>query len=309
MKNEKDLLGGIIIIALLLLVLVTYMSFYNLKKDEEKILNIEDIEDNSLSFINIYDDYSTLKVEDKDSMEDVEGKDVIRTYNCKSDDCMVYTSDLFDNVYDDKFMVLKEKNGIFIYDFVLDKVVSNLYDEIADVLEDYYIVKTNFKYGIISKSGVEVVNVNYDEVNILERYNSFIKVKNNGLYGVVDLDNGNVVIDTKYKDIKINDSKYFSILKDGLWYVMDNEENILTNGYEYVFGFNKGFIALIDNSLQILKYNKDIDEKLNDNVINIYEKDGFEIKRNSSYISIDVNNGNEKINYQYNISRNDLKSK
>lgn len=308
MKNEKDLLGGVIIIVLLLLVLVTYMSFYNLKKDEKKILNIEDIEDNSLSFINIYDDYSALKVENKDSMGSND-KTIINSYNCKSDDCMVYTSDLFEGVYDNKFILLKEKDKLFIYDFELGKVVSNLYDEITDVFSDYYIVKNNYKYGIISKSGIEIVSLNYDEIDVSSIYESYIKVKNNSLYGVIDLDNGNTVINTSYKDLKINDSKYFSILKEGLWYVIDSKEKILTSGYEYVFGFNKGFIALIDNSLQILKYNKENNEKLNDTVITIYEKNGFDIKRNSSYISIEVSNGNDKINYQYNIGRNDLRNK
>ena len=36
MKDKKDLLGGVIIVSLLLLVLVTYMTFYNYNKQEEK---------------------------------------------------------------------------------------------------------------------------------------------------------------------------------------------------------------------------------------------------------------------------------
>lgn len=308
MKNKKDLLGGVIIIVLLLLVLVTYMSFYNFKKNEDNILNINDIEDNSLMFINIYEDYSTLKIENKESMNGIDDeKNIVRSYNCKSDDCVVYNSNIFDNIYDDKFIILKEKNKIFIYDFVLDKVVSNLYDEFIGVIDnDYFLVRTNYKSGIISKAGIEVVSTIYDKIDINDKFDSYIKVLNKSLYGILDLDNGNVIVDTKYEDIKVNDSKYFSILKNGLWYVIDKEENIITDGYEYVFGFNKGFIALKDNTLMILKYNVDSDVKLNDSVINLSENDIYNIKRNGSYIDIEINNGVNLVKYQYNISRNNL---
>lgn len=307
MKNKKDLLGGLIIFVLLLLVLVTYISFYKIKKDENKELNINDIEDTSLAVINIYDDFTFAKAENKDDIDST--KSIIRTYNCKKDDCMVYVSDSFNTLYDNRFIILNEMEKVFIYDFSLDKVVSNLYDEFVSVYEDYYVVKSESKYGLISKSGVEVVSADYDLLDFDKKYESYIKVFKDDLYGVLDLDNGNLVIDTKYKDINICDTKYFSILKDGLWYVIDKNENVLTKGYEYVFGFNKGYISLKDNSLQFLKYNKENEELLNENVIYLYENSEFDIKKNSSYISIEVNNGEEKNKYQYNISRNNLINK
>lgn len=307
MKNKKDLLGGLIIFVLLLLVLVTYISFYKIKKDENKELNINDIEDTSLAVINIYDDFTFAKAENKEDIDST--KSIIRTYNCKKDDCMVYVSNSFNTLYDNRFVILNEMEKVFIYDFSLDKVVSNLYDEFVSVYEDYYVVKSEAKYGLITKSGVEVVSADYDLLDFDKKYESYIKVLKDDLYGVLDLDNGNLVIDTKYKDINICDTKYFSILKDGLWYVIDKNENVLTNGYEYVFGFNKGYIALKDNSLQFLKYNKEIEESLNENVIYLYENSEFDIKKNSSYISIEVNNGEEKNKYQYNISRNNLINK
>jgi len=307
MKNKKDLLGGLIIVVLLLLVLVTYISFYKIKKDENKQLNMNDVEDTSLAVINIYDDFTFAKAENKDDIDST--KSIIRSYNCKKDDCMVYVNNSFNSVNDNRFIILSEMEKIFIYDFSLDKVVSNLYDEFVSVYEDYYVVKSDSKYGLISKSGVEVVSADYDLLDFNEKYESYVKASKDGLYGVLDLDNGNLIIDSKYKDINICDTKYFSILKDGLWYVIDKNEKVLTNGYEYVFGFNKGFIALKDNSLQILKYNKESDELLNENVISLYENSEFSIKKNSSYISIEVNNGSEKTKYQYNISRNNLLSK
>jgi len=309
MKNKKDLLGGLIIVVLLLLVLVTYMSFYNYRnKEENTIKDIENkIEDNSLTMINIYEDYTTFKVEDRASIDN--SKVIIGSYNCKDDDCSVYASNLFDSLYDDRFVVLKENKKVFVYDFTLNKVVSNLYDDIIYKFNDYFIVKDNNKSGIISKSGVELVSTSYDEILYNNIYDSYIKVKNNNLYGILDLDNGNVIIDTKYEDINVSDSKYYSVLKDGLWYVIDNQENIITNGYGYTFAFNKGFIALIDNSLQILKYNKETNEQLNANIMPISKEDGYKISRNGSTITIEMDNEDNIVKYEYNINRNNLISK
>ena len=305
MKNKKDLLGGVIIVVLLLLVLVTYMSFYNYDKMKDTNINTDEIKDNSLYMINVYGDYSTLKIEDKNSINN--GKIVLGTYNCKSDDCEVYDHDGILNVYDDKYIILKENNKIFVYDFTLKKVVSEMYDDISYQLNDtYYLVSVNNKYGVISKSGVKVIESVFDEIVYDEVYDSYIKVKNKGLYGIVDLDNGNIVVATKYEDIKFADTKYYSVLQDGLWYAVDENGNTVSKGYNYVFAFNKGFIALIDNNLQILKYNKEQDELLNSSVISVYSENGFEIKRDASNILIEVKNGDSISKYEYSINRNKL---
>ena len=308
MKNKKDLLGGLIIVVLLLLVLVTYMSFYNLRKEEDRINEENKLKDNSLAMINIYDDYSTFKIANKDNVDN--SKSILGTYNCKNDDCSVYVNESLESIYDNKYLIVKENDKVFIYDFLLNKVVSDYYDEVVyNLNNNYLVVKRINKYGVISRAGLSIVDTLYDEINYDAVYDSYIKVKNNNLYGVLDLDNGNIIIDLKYKDLNITDSKYYSIFKDDLWYVIDENENILTNGYKYVFSFNKGFIALKDNNLEILKYNKEIEELLNDRVIPIYEENGYEIIRNGNVIDININTSSDIIKYQYNINRNNLINK
>ena len=302
MKNKKDLLGGVIIISLLLLVLVTYMTFYNYNKDEEKLKEESKLKDNSLVMINVYDDYTTSKIMNKENINN--DKVLIGSYNCKSDNCEVIEKDIFDK----RYIILKENDKMFIYDFTIGKIMSNYYDEISfEVNDKYYITKLENKYGIISKTGVEIIGHNYDEIFSDSVYDSYIKVKNGKLYGIIDLDNGSIVIDTKYEDIKVSDSKYFSVLKDGLWYVIDNEENIITNGYEDVFAFSKGFIALIDENLNFLKYNKEENEMLISDVIPIY--DDYEIKRDGSTIDINVRNQDVMLKYEYIVNRNKLMNK
>ena len=303
MKDKKDLLGGVIIVSLLLLVLVTYMTFYNYNKQEEKNKEEQKLKDNSLNMINIYNDYSFLKVESKDKIDT--SKTLIGSYNCKADDCEVYK----ENIFEEKYIVLKENEDVFIYDFTLNKIVSNLYDDLGDEIKDnYYITLKDGKHGVISKSGVEIITSSYDEIYVNDTYDSIVKIKNNKSYGVIDLDNGSLIIEPKYENIKLTDSKYYSILKDNLWYVIDLEGNVLTNGYEFVYAFSKGFIALVGDNLKFFKYGAE-EDLLIENSIPIYDKNDFDISRSGSTISINVKNQDVIIKYQYIINRNSLINK
>jgi len=304
LKDKKDLLGGLIIIVLLLLVLVTYIICYQYKKKNKDEIEIKD---NSLSIINIYDDYTTSK----DNEENIDNtKKIISKYNCKYDDCDIYLNNTYDSVYEEKYIILFENNKVFIYDFIDNKIVSELYDNIITKLENSFIVKNDNKYGIMNNEGIELTEVIYDEIDFDNIYYDKVKIKNNDLYGIFDIKNNNVIIEPKYENINIDSDNNYSILKDNLWYVIDNNENILTNGYNYTFGFNKGFIALIDNNLQILNYNKEENSLLNETSIPVYDiEKGYKIERKSSVINIEIINNEEIIKYEYNINRNNLKNK
>ena len=307
LKNKKDLLGGLIIIVLLLLVLVTYVMCYDYKKEENNSKELEII-DNSLSVINIYSDYSALKAETKESIDN--SKKIIGTYNCKYDDCDIYNNNSLENIYNEKYIMIKENDKVFVYDFKKDKNVSDSYDEILSKFEDnYYIVRKENKYGMISNKGNEVISCNYDEIIMDNIYDNKVQVKNGNLYGVLSVEDGKVLVEVKYEDVNLDSQDHYSVLKNNLWYVIDETGNEITNGYSYTFAFNKGFIALIDNNLYILKYIKESNEKLNENIIPIFDENEFKIEKNGSTIDIEVYNGKSKSNYQYNISRNKLLNK
>lgn len=305
LNSKKDLLGGLIIIVLLLLILVTYIMCYEYKKNEKKL----DIKDNSLSVINIYDDYTVSKAIEKESIDN--SKKILATYNCKYDDCDIYTNNSFDNLYDERYLIIKENNKVFIYDFSNNKVVSNFYDEIITKLENNnYIIKNDNKSGMINNEGTEIVIPNYDEIEYQNIYDNKVKLKKDNKYGMLNIENGTVLIEPHYENINIDSTHNYSILQNNLWYVIDSNENILTNGYNYTFAFNKGYIALVDSSLQILNYNKEEMVLLNETVIPIYNiENGFKIERKSNVIYIEVYNNEETIKYEYNINRNNLKNK
>ena len=46
-------------------------------------------------------------------------------------------------------------------------------------------IKNNYKYGIISKSGIEIVKPDYNKIETKDKYDSYIKISNNNLYGIL----------------------------------------------------------------------------------------------------------------------------
>jgi len=293
MKNKKEALGGVIIIVLLILVLVTYLTFYNYRKENKKEIPLDD---NSKATIYIFKDNSILKVEDYSKVANT--NEVVGKYDCKNDDCDIYENNLINPIYDNKYIILKENNEIFIYNYVKDKKVSKNYSNIIDRKDNYLLVEKDYKYGLIDIEGKQYIDTIYDEIDV-NVYNNLTKVKIDNLYGIFNIKENKKIIDTKYNKINISDTKYYSVYKDNLWYIIDSNDNIVTNGYEYTFAFNKGYIAKIENNIKILKYNTE-EEFLNEEVIEVNSE--YEITRKSSIITI---NTSDKT-YEYDINRNNL---
>lgn len=293
MKNKKEALGGVIIIVLLILVLVTYLTFYNYRKENKKEIKLDD---NSTSFIYIYNNNSILKVEDLSKVTDT--KDVIGKYNCKYDDCDIFNTNIINPIYDNKYILLKENNEIFIYNFTEEKVASEKYTNLVNRKNNYILVEKDNKYGLIDIDGKKLIDTIYDEIDV-NVYNNLTKVKSNNLYGIYDVKENKEIIKPKYENINISDVKYYSVKLDDKWYVIDSNDKLISNGYTYVFAFNKGFIAQIDNNLHILKYSNEI-EQLYEETIPVEEN--YEIIRNNGIIKISLNG---KI-YEYDINRNNL---
>lgn len=302
-KLKKEFIGGTIVVGLLILVLVTYVMCYDYKSNSGGSLNIID---RSLSYINIYDDYTTDKVVDKDSV--ISDKSILGSYNCKNDDCEVYASNFFDSIYNDKYIFIKENKKIFVYDYLTKKIVSKFYDDISIKLDNNnYIVKNEDKYGIMNDNALEITKPIYDEILYDSSLVDKAKVLKDNLYGVLDVSNGLVIIEPNYSNINMDSASYYSVLINDLWYVIDSENNILTDGYAYTFAFNKGFIGLKDSNLYIFNYNEIDNGILNDTSIpvSLDGNENFYVERDNNIIYINENNSGVK--YEYDIKRNILK--
>lgn len=70
-----------------------------------------------------------------------------------------------------------------------------------------FLVKSNGKYGIVTKNAEVKIRTVYDEIKIIDNKNGLYLVKENNLYGIVNID-GKVIITPEYKEIGANIDKY-----------------------------------------------------------------------------------------------------
>lgn len=290
MRKLKEVLGGVIIATLLILILVTYLICYNLNKNDKEKDDEIDIKYSSVIYI-LTD--NTIKKTDFNS--DKLYKDKIKgKYKCNSDSCDIYENDVINPIYDDRYILIKENDKVYIYDFIDDKK-SNGYDDILSLLDSYLLVEQNGKQLLLDLAGVEVTAL-YDKIDFV--YNNLVRILNNEMYGIYDIKNNKLLIDTIYSYIDITDNNYFTVKEDDMYYVIDKDNNIVSDKYEYIFAFNKGYIAKIDNKLKIFRYSDG--SKLHDMEIDII--DTFDISKDSNMITIVTDK-----KYLYDVNRNDFK--
>lgn len=81
------------------------------------------------------------------------------------------------------------------------------YDEINTINKDLYIVKNNEKYGIIDKNGSTKVNVAYEDIKSLDSDLGLYIVKYNGKYGVIN-ETDKQIIYWEYDTIGLDTKSY-----------------------------------------------------------------------------------------------------
>lgn len=70
-----------------------------------------------------------------------------------------------------------------------------------------FLVKSNGKYGIISKDANTKVNITYDQIKVIDNLNGLYLIKKNNFYGVIDVD-GNTIIEPEYQQIGLNTNTF-----------------------------------------------------------------------------------------------------
>lgn len=178
------------------------------------------------------------------------------------------------------------------------QVLKNEYSEIYRVLEaedkqnTYLVARKNGKVGFI-KNNKKVLDYEYQNIEY-DSLNGLIKVQKNTKYGVYNI-NGEEVIQAKYDEISFrgkyiyaqkeekvqyfsltgqemknlnylsvnetdNENFYTCIDKNGLYGILDKNENVLVeNDYHYLeYLYGDYFIAIEDEKLGVIKANNDI---------------------------------------------------
>lgn len=87
-------------------------------------------------------------------------------------------------------------------------------------------VKENGLYGMMDLDGKWIIEPTFEEVRAFERSNQFAAVKKDGAWGFVD-SAGNVVIDYQYEDAKSFAMGYGAVKKDGAWGYIDTENEMV----------------------------------------------------------------------------------
>ena len=109
----------------------------------------------------------------------------------------------------ENMIILQENNryGV-VYATNGEAVLETKYEEIRYLpATTDFIVKSNGKYGIVTKEATEKVRAIYDEIKTMDNKNGLYLVKQNNSYGIINT-NGKTIIEPEYKQIGINIDKF-----------------------------------------------------------------------------------------------------
>lgn len=113
-------------------------------------------------------------------------------------------------IFDD--MLIIQENGKYgVWDLKDQKALLQAkYEDIKYLPStSEFLVKSNGKYGIMTKEAVTKIKIQCDEIKIMDNQLGLYLIKQNNFYGVMDFD-GKVKIVPEYKQIGINNITYYA---------------------------------------------------------------------------------------------------
>lgn len=150
------------------------------------------------------------------------------TYDSEKKEIEIYTMDYLVEIYakhlkiEDYEATFSDKKAIFENMLIVqtnkqygvinattgESILESKYDLVSYLPNTTdFLVKSNSKYGIVSKEGQVKVKIAYDEIKIMDNQNGLYLIKQNNLYGVVDI-NGQTIIQPEYQQIGLDISKF-----------------------------------------------------------------------------------------------------
>lgn len=254
----------------------------------------------------------------------------INEITCK--ECHIYVPQSF--IYEDykngKVVINNDTNSIILYD--MNKGILGTYGSINwlysknDPHENgtylYVGNKDNTKYGIIDKDG----NLIKDYVLEKSCYgnqtprdclsysieDNLLVNKKDNKYGIIKIISDDIVIDYKYDDVKLINSKYFKVKENDKWYIYNysNKTKQIEEGFDIIYELTDNVLIVPKNGYwQFINYNNtSINSiKIDEEYKYIYY---YPDSKEPNIIHININNdeyGTIKESYDYNINDNTLK--
>lgn len=122
-------------------------------------------------------------------------------------------------ILDNMMVVINENELQGVIDFSTGKEILGIqYDEITYIPQkSVFLIKKNEKVGMISKDGTTKISPKYDELTLIDNEYELYLAKNNGLSGVIDI-NEKIIIYLEYEQIGVED-------------ISNYEQNGIKNGY------------------------------------------------------------------------------
>ena len=148
-----------------------------------------------------------------------------------------------------------------------------------------------------------------------EDYNDiYITAVKDGLYGVINITTGKIIIDFKYNELHISGSAILTVQDNLLYPISTDEKYLLVNGYNYIYGYDNIYVVIKDKKLNILDNNEKTliitpieiseDYLYNDPTTHA----NIQTYQSENIIHILIKKDNEYIEYQYNIEDHKLTS-
>lgn len=249
---------------------------------------------------------------------------LISTYTCNGNSCPTLGSIL--SIQNQIITLVNQDKSLILYDAKNNKTINSgsleyhiLTKSDHNILG--YVVKNNDnKYGLIASDGSTLTEPIYDKLgslneNTLEDYNdTHITAVKDGLYGVIDITTGKIIIDFKYNELHISGSAILTVQDNLLYPISTDEKYLLVNGYNYIYGYDNIYVVIKDKKLNILDNNE---KNLIITPIEISEDylyndptthANIQTYQSENIIHILIKKDNEYIEYQYNINDHKLTS-
>lgn len=251
-----------------------------------------------------------------------EEKQLISTYHCRGNSCPNIESVL--NMESEIITLLYPDESRALFDAKNGNIISEAYKDYFIMINNDsqiigYVVQTqDDTFGIMDKYGKVITDINYEQIGYIDKtifndYNdSYITAIKDGKYGIINITTGDIYIDFKYDELHINGNAIINV-KEGLLYPIDqNGNNLLNNGYSYIFGYDNFYVTIKDKQLNILDSEENT---LNLDPITIYDDyvyndsmtfGNISIYQSENIIYINLKNNEEYTEYQYNIDTKEL---
>lgn len=176
----------------------------------------------------------------------------------------------------------------------LEIMIPAEYEEIDVVYEGGFMIKKEGKWGYLPTDGPITPNCIYEEVNkyISSGWKGF-RAKKDGKWGVVGFD-GNVMVALDYDEVSLGANRMAKVKSDGLFgFVNVNNGNIIPTEYDYAQDFSSGnadMTVVGKNGLRgVIDINASVIIPLIYDSVYIDGNDRFRVKKDGHYGIVDQN--------------------